>query len=159
MLLSQATSLVQNAETLIAISPFGLIAPCQSPVFSRPERMTMTASSAGFEFSWYHQTFAVKLIKSGFCLVALIIASISLYNSISTLRKRTTFGRSSAVYKGLLFSASLLWFLLTLATTVYTNGKAFFYRPHEPGYERFNVIFLTVLQVCSLPSSNLSDLD
>ncbi|KAL3896724.1 MAG: hypothetical protein SGCHY_003889 [Lobulomycetales sp.] len=98
-----------------------------------------------FEYSWYWQTYEVKLVKCSLCLVSFAIACICLRNSIKTLLKRTT-GKSSTAYKVLLFTASLLWWTMTLSTCVYSIGKAFFISSDIPGYDLFNIFFLTLLK-------------
>jgi hypothetical protein len=101
------------------------------------------------EYSFYFQSFEVKLIKCALCIASLAIASVSLRNSCRTLMKRTS-GRTSAAYKILIFSASLLWWCLVLLTNVYSTGKAFLVRPDHPGYDNFNIVFLTILKVSSI---------
>lgn len=104
------------------------------------------------EYSFYYQSFEVKLIKCLLCLASLLIASFTLRNSIATLRKRTS-SRTSTAYKIMLFSASLIHFSLVVITNAYSFGKAFFMRPEHPGYDDFNIVFLTILQVCSTCSN------
>jgi hypothetical protein len=92
-------------------------------------------------------THEVKLIKCSLCLASFIIASVSLRNSCITLRKRTS-GRTSTAYKILIFSASLIWWILVLLTNIYSAGKAFLVRPDHAGYDMFNIVFLAILKVC-----------